>query len=60
MLLLAMLIGIIIGYSITPFGKFECFKKFGFQNITCFEEGNNYHCLTQDGTGYLIENAVWK
>ena len=56
--LLGILIGIIFGYYITPFGVFECFKKLGYQNITCFHEGKNYHCLRQDGIGYILENAV--
>jgi hypothetical protein len=56
-LILAALIGIEIGYNLCPFGTFECFKRLKYQNITCYRDGNNYHCLTQSGAGYIIENV---
>lgn len=57
---LGLMIGIIIGYYTSPFGIFECFKKFDYKNITCYQESDAYHCLIQDGTGYRIENVVRK
>lgn len=58
--LLAFSIGIIIGYEMSPLGTFECFRKLNYQNVTCFEEGRNYHCVTEDGTGYYLENVIKK
>lgn len=57
---LGLMVGIMIGYYISPFGIFECFKKFEYQNVTCFEDSSwptlTYHCFIGNQTeGYLAE-----
>ena len=53
--LLGISLGLFIGYQINPFGIPECLKRFGYQNITCVQDGTDNHCLFSNGTGYRIE-----
>jgi hypothetical protein len=55
---LGFVVGLWIGYKISPLNVYDCLKKLDYQNVSCGREGQDFHCIV-NGTGYKVEYVGW-